>query len=249
MSKTITVDIWTLDPRSATPAQHAACLESLDRTERERHAKFRFDHLRRDYAVAHHLVRWCLSDRVRPADWRFRIGKHGRPSVAHPLSDKGVHFSLSHTDGCVAVATSREANLGVDVERAEPRPGLLESAHEYFAEPELAALRALPDDEQMPRFFDLWTLKESYIKARGLGLAIPLHGFWFHLDRPHIGIDFDVAKVVDDRSRWSFSRLRVHPRLPLALAVESRGVPVEVRWREVDVSDILSVRRTSPAAQ
>jgi 4'-phosphopantetheinyl transferase len=40
----------------------------------------------------------------------------------------------------------------------------------------------LPESPQRQRFFELWTLKESDVKSRGMGLSIPLNKFPFDLD-------------------------------------------------------------------
>ena len=59
-------------------------------------------------------------------------------------------------------------------------------------------LRALPPERQKERFFEYWTLKEAYIKARGMGLSIPLGKFSFHY--PHEGA-VQLAVEVDIRTR------------------------------------------------
>ena len=69
--------------------------------------------------------------------------------------------------------------LGVDVESVEAREADVDGLDRYFAPEESAALRSLPPAARRRRFFELWTLKESYIKARGLGLAIALDAFRF----------------------------------------------------------------------
>jgi 4'-phosphopantetheinyl transferase len=66
----------------------------------------------------------------------------------------------------------------------------------------------------------LWTLKEAYIKARGMGLRLPLRGISFLFGEPQ-GIRLEVdAGVDDDPSRWRFCLLD-HEQHRLALAVEA----------------------------
>ena len=85
--------------------------------------------------------------------------------------------------------------MGVDVEDTERSGETVEIADQFFSPLEAAALRALPADRQRARFFDYWTLKEAYIKARGMGLAIPLEQFSFLLDDwpAPIRVAFDPA--------------------------------------------------------
>ncbi|TNF31586.1 MAG: 4'-phosphopantetheinyl transferase superfamily protein [Deltaproteobacteria bacterium] len=133
----------------------------------------------------------------------------------------------------VALATGRD--VGVDVEDAARRGRTVELADRFFAPSEVAALRALPEGAaQRDRFFRLWTLKESYIKARGQGLAIPLSGFAFALDGAGSAIGFSARpEVDDDAARWRFFGLRPSERHQLAVAVAagpSAPVRVRVRW-------------------
>jgi 4'-phosphopantetheinyl transferase len=84
------------------------------------------------------------------------------------------------------------------------RPAPIEVAERFFAPAEVRALHSLPSDERTQRFFDYWTLKESYIKARGLGLAIPLDRFGFALEpsrRPRLEVD---GRVADSGDAWLF---------------------------------------------
>lgn len=122
------------------------------------------------------------------------------PTHASPL-----RFNLSHTEGLVVLAVA-QTEVGVDVEWLD-RPGrTVELADRYFAPAETAALRALPIERQRDRFFDLWTLKESYIKARGLGLAIPLASFAFSGFGESSGLQLTVDPTHADRpdGAWSF---------------------------------------------
>jgi 4'-phosphopantetheinyl transferase len=90
----------------------------------------------------------------------------------------------------------------------------------------VAALRALPLSQQRARFFDFWTLKEAYIKARGLGLSLPLERFWFTVSAGAIGIDIDPS-LGDHPARWRFTLRAPSPRHVIATAVEAPGEIVE----------------------
>ena len=148
-----------------------------------------------------------------------------------PASATGLHFNLSHTRGLIAVGVASGRDLGVDVEFVDR--GLTQDvAGRFFAPAEVRDLRALPDDQQAVTFFDYWTLKEAYIKARGMGLALPLDQFAFALDgdRPPT-IAFGPA-IADDPARWQFFQAWPLPRHRLAVAVERRGadLPIDVVW-------------------
>jgi 4'-phosphopantetheinyl transferase len=85
------------------------------------------------------------------------------------------------------------------------------------------ALRALPEAEQDARFFTYWTLKESYIKARGMGLAIPLAHFSLHVPpESPLRISFD-PRLDDDADAWQLASMRPSERHLLALAIRRKG--------------------------
>lgn len=192
--------------------------------ELSRGERFRFEHDRERYWLTRALVRVALSRyaNVAPQDWSFETNAFGRPHVVHPdAAVRRISFNLSHTDGLIVLAVTRERAVGVDVERADRKVNLSVADH-YFSPAEAAALGALEPGLQHGRFLDLWTLKESYIKARGMGLSIPLDRFSFDLDGDGIRLSFD-AGFDDSPSRWSFLRWRPSPAHVAAVCLERAG--------------------------
>ena len=114
----------------------------------------------------------------------------------------------------------------------------LDLAERFFAPHEAAALRRVDASDRPARFLEYWTLKESYIKARGLGLAIPLASFSFDLPPAapdDIRIRFTSA-VDDDATRWQFSVDRFGRDHLIATTVErDRREPVRVTLHEAVV--------------
>lgn len=207
----------------------------LDADERARYDRFLAPGARDEFLTGRVLVRTTLSSLFGPPpqSWSFRAGEHGKPSLVPGQVGADLRFNLSHTRNLVAVAVTLGRDLGVDVEAAERRGQTVEIADRYFASAETEALLALPPALQRERFFTLWTLKESYIKARGMGLAIPLGKFAFDLSRPgRIGLSTDPS-LQDDANRWRFWLYRPDAENLLALGVE-RSDPavaeVNVRW-------------------
>ncbi|MGL4614890.1 MAG: 4'-phosphopantetheinyl transferase family protein [Shewanella sp.] len=123
-----------------------------------------------------------------PKDWCFEYGPKGKPAlIAAQREETGLEFNLSHSGewlliGVLHAAAAPSSLFGVDIERSRPKTHIDPILHHYFSAQEQAALRALSDVAcQRQRFFDLWALKESYIKATGLGLAQSLQSFRFDL--------------------------------------------------------------------
>lgn len=196
----------------------------LSATERDRVERYRHEPSRHAFVVARGVVRTLLSElspRVAPAQWRFDKGVRGKP-----FAPGGPAFNLSHTDGLVVVAASlRPCALGVDVEATDRTSDLDKLAQRYFSAFEAAAWMKRPVDERRARFFDLWTLKESYMKATGAGFALGLSSFRFDLDRQPMGFDVDPG-VDDDPNRWAF-RCWALGRHRVSLCVDGEA---DVRW-------------------
>jgi len=211
------------------PGAADACRRLLSVDERIRADRFMFERHRRQYIFAHAMLRLALSKvapNVAPSDWSFGAGRYGRPFVAAPKTSTPLHFSLSHADGCVACVVSRHETVGVDVETVSRRVAPLSTAHRFFAPEEVETLRGLPEPAAIDRFFDYWTLKEAYLKARGFGLNLPLDAFAMQVSREAIEISFK-PDIADDPEGWRFSLCSPSPSHRLAIADGSRAdVPI-----------------------
>jgi 4'-phosphopantetheinyl transferase len=146
------------------------CLLSFE--EKQREVRFHFEKDRTRYLVTRALVRSVLSryEVVDPADWVFLSNAYGRPEIDVSMAQgRDLCFSVSHTAGLIVLGVTRGRALGVDVENLRSLEGLVDIAKQVFATTELAELADLPAERQLDRFFQYWTLKEAYIKARGTG--------------------------------------------------------------------------------
>jgi 4'-phosphopantetheinyl transferase len=204
----------------------AECRLLLNQEEQRQQLRFHFERDRHRYLVTRAMQRTVLSKYVdiAPRDWRFISNDYGRPSIAaEHAAARGIEFNLSHTDGLVVMAVTRERSIGVDVENTRTREVDIGIADWFFAPEEVVALRTLPDEQQQQRFFEYWTLKESYIKARGMGLSIPLKRFAFHLEDPE-QIRLTIHPGLQDYAeRWWFRQLRIDHDHLTALCAEGGG--------------------------
>jgi 4'-phosphopantetheinyl transferase len=197
----------------------------LSKAEQEQQRRFVFERDRRQYLVSHALLRDVLSRYapVPPGNWHFEVNAYGRPHISNPVEWQKLRFNLSHTEGRAVVAVAWDFDVGIDVESIRNQPDLTEIANRYFSPLEVAQLQRTPG-----RFFDFWTLKEAYIKARGLGLAIPLKSFSFILaepDDPRIAFH---EGCLDQPERWQFALLpREGYQVALAAAMDARPQIVE----------------------
>jgi 4'-phosphopantetheinyl transferase len=208
------VHVWIAVPREAPHADWEALL--LD-DERRRRDAFVFEKNQIEFLATRGLVRTTLSRyrSIAPAEWRFRNGEHGRPEIDPPC---GLRFNLSNHPGLVVCAVCEDADIGVDVEPISRGDEILGIADTVFAPGELATLNGRRD-----RAVSLWTLKESYIKARGMGLSLPLDRFSFDLDE-RLSVE---PPIVDDVARWTFRTFDVDG-FRIALCVDTGGAELAV---------------------
>jgi 4'-phosphopantetheinyl transferase len=195
----------------------------LNSAEKEQQVRFYFAKDRLRYLVTRALVRTVMSRYVPidPRDWVFSTNAYGCPEIANAQGREAfLSFNISHTESLIVLGVTTRRALGVDVENFRAREVSIEIADRYFAPAEVAALNNVPPQQQQYRFFEYWTFKESYIKARRMGLSLPLDKFSFHY--PHdraleIAID---AELADDAARWQFWQFQPRPEYLVAICAE-----------------------------
>lgn len=233
-------------------ALHARYRALMTPEERARGDRFHFERDRARHRVTRALARSVLSRYapIAPQDWRFEATSYGQPLIANPEpAARSLAFNLTHTSDLVALAVTRGRAVGVDTENVS-RGALLDVADRFFAPSECEHLRALPAEAQTTRFFELWTLKESYIKARGMGLSIGLSKFAFDLRQPGAVSLSTLPELQDPAERWALRHLWATPEHPVALCVEQlEAQPFDVITRRIvplrseQVLDLPAARR------
>ena len=194
--------------------------------ERVQMSRLYFARHRHQFLVTRALIRTSLSGyfQVEPADWRFGKNAYGKPEISFPKHAGPVRFNISHCEGLIMCGITRHHDIGVDVEDAKrSTQATVESLSSYFSTTEVADMSQLPLDQQKQRFFDYWTLKESYIKARGMGLAIPLAKFSFRFEADRLNAFETHPDLNDEATAWQFWRISQNARFRVAVAVNSEN--------------------------
>jgi 4'-phosphopantetheinyl transferase len=222
------IHLWLADYESIAPATLDRLTASLEAHELAQQRRFYFARDRCRYLVTRALVRSVLSRYlpIAPEAWRFSKNAYGRPAIANPEA-AGSHllFNLSHTHSLVALGVTRDRQLGIDVENIASRSGSLDLARHFFAPGEADALATVPQSQLQYRFFEYWTFKESYIKARGMGLSIPLDKFSYSFPAPD-AVAIDISDELGDApARWQFWQVRPGKDYLLALCAERMAAP------------------------
>jgi 4'-phosphopantetheinyl transferase len=241
------VHVWFAVDEALSPSNPllGTCQRLLTPAERARCSEFVFARHRYQYLLAHALLRLTLSRYapVAPRAWSFRHNPHGRPEIdatVHGEEVARLRFNLAHTAGMSICALALDLDVGVDVEHTTRRAETIEVADAFFSPTEVRQLRALPPSLQRDRFFDYWTLKEAYIKARGLGLSLALDSFSFEVSDPMPSVPRRIDITLDDRANdsaehWQFALFSPTSRHRAAVAIRGgAGAPVTVRaWRTI----------------
>ncbi len=144
------------------------------------------------YQLSHGLLKWILSQycQLPILDLQFNHNAYGKPRLANAHMNPTPRFNLSHSHNYTALAVSVSSPVGIDIELIDDSPSKLSNisriAKRYFHPNEQAQLASLEGESRIKYFFQLWTLKEAYLKGKGTGIANGLPHCTF---RPYLGAD------------------------------------------------------------
>lgn len=214
------IHVWTVTVSDWVP--HLAALSAtLNAAERERAARFRFEKDRRRFSLCRGLLRSQLGSylSVEPREIEFRFGAQDKPELA-PSGLPRVEFNLSHSDEAAFFAFAAGQRLGVDIERIRPGADVHGLGSHVFTARELDKLSAVPEPEKLDLFFSLWTQKEAYIKAVGLGLVAPVRDITVGEGLIPKGDENGIGLIEGYGTHWSLLSLAAPEGYKAALAVE-----------------------------
>jgi 4'-phosphopantetheinyl transferase len=231
------VDVLDRDPDARARAE-----AWLTREDRTRAARFRADADRRMFILGRVMARALVGAAlgVAPGAWTWRDAPRGRPEIAAPATP--LQFNLSHSAGLVACALATGRAVGIDVEHLGRRPVDRQLVRRYCSAAEADDIDACGDAWQQ-RFLRYWTLKEAYLKARGLGVSVPLAEIEFGevaggthaAPRASIRIAFHGSLAGTD-DRWTFALRQPTGDHILAVAADAcDGGPVSIDLRPMPV--------------
>ena len=212
----------------------------LDSEEKERYQRYKQPKDKHQFLVAHALVRSVLGGYLSsPAEKLvFKKNHYGRPELVHASDSLQVRFSLSHTKGAIALGVTLDNEIGVDIEHCSRTNDFMNIARRFFAPSEVKDLSEHCEDACRKRFTEYWTLKESYVKAVGKGLHIPLNQFSFDLSGSLPRVSFD-AQLSDIAQEWHFQTVCPSVEHIAAVAVRSESSShSEIKcWKSVPLAE------------
>jgi 4'-phosphopantetheinyl transferase len=221
------VDVWLA--RLDLPAETLGPLRrTLSADEGARADRFHFPRDRDRFIAARGMLRAILSRYLAeaPDALRFSYNAYGKPEL---VGAAGLCFNLSHSHDLAIYAVAREREVGVDVEHVRAEFAGEGIAERFFSPREVAALQALPAEQRVAGFFNCWTRKEAYIKARGMGLSLALDRFDVSLAPDAPAALLTVCDDPAEAGRWTLCALDAGPGYVAALAVAGQSWQMRCR--------------------
>lgn len=145
---------------------------------REKIKKYYFNQDKKRSLIAELLLRYSLKIRfdISQSEIQFIKNSFGKPMIKN---SEQIHFNLSHSGDWVVCGVNYDYTVGIDVEIIKENN--LDIAKTFFTNQEYNYILKQPKKKMNEYFYKIWTLKESYVKAEGKGLNIPLNSFSFHI--------------------------------------------------------------------
>ncbi|MFN0101060.1 MAG: 4'-phosphopantetheinyl transferase family protein [Bryobacteraceae bacterium] len=215
-----------------------AGLPLLSGEERERYARALHPRFRALLLAGRLLMRCALSSYGSrgPAEWRIEVGENGKPFVSN--SPQGLTVNLSHTEGIAVLLVAVAASVGVDVERPWRILDPLATGRPVFSDREMTMLRQMTDErERRERFYRIWTVKESLVKAVGAGITGDLRHVTFDVSNPSPRLLETVPALAAPADAFFFAKT-----LPEGFLVSGTIFPFQPVSAILDIDAIAPIR-------
>ncbi len=229
------VHVWYAFPEKCfSPLLQKYYLSLLSNKELERYLRFARDELKAEYLLTRALCRTVLSkySDLLPESWEFEVGHYGKPRLSGKYAESKLSFNMSNSPGLVAMVVARSNDgIGIDVEFVGRSLPIMSIAEATFSSFELADLKLKRGAALKDRFFDVWVLKEAYVKALGLGLSMPTKEFSVVFDGDRVGISFNELMLHCQQCQFWLHPVDERHRLGVCVLVPG-GRAVEMRIGE-----------------
>ncbi|MGH0593688.1 4'-phosphopantetheinyl transferase family protein [Bacillus pretiosus] len=158
------------------------------------------------------LIRWIVCEKYNlfNEELKFTTNEYGKPF----LTNIDTNFNVSHSGSWVVAAISH-LEVGIDIEKIIEID--MKIARNFFTPEENNSFIKLLPEQQLHHFYKLWTLKESYIKALGKGLSVPLDSFSINIDNRSI--------TIFPQSPYNFRQYPLHDDYKLAVCTQEKTFP------------------------
>jgi 4'-phosphopantetheinyl transferase len=201
--------------------------------EQTRARRFRFDIHRRRFIVAHHRLRMVLSSftGIAPGKLKFITLEYGKPCIAPEQNPDKISFNLSHSHEMGVIIVCREHDVGVDIEYIDHNRSFMELARRYFSPGEVSRLNQAETADRTRLFYKIWTMKEAWLKASGLGIR--------GLNLVETGVSGNGSMIITD---WGRERDECRAFEPMDVGQFQPAMDYIVSYTRLYSSQIVSTR-------
>ncbi|MEE3469331.1 MAG: 4'-phosphopantetheinyl transferase superfamily protein [Butyrivibrio hungatei] len=203
-------------------AEFECALSKIDPEQKDRIMRFHFIEDKKRALAGILLSKYAIAKvfGISLDEIRVEKNKYGKP---HVVGKRGVHFNISHSGDYVVCAVAGSP-VGIDVQEISGQN--LDVADRFFSQEERDALAMCEGDAKRKLFYEIWSLKEAYIKCIGMGLSKPLDEF---------GVFKEAGKyrLIDKGERieeYHFCKYDIDERYSLCVCSQDASIPTESEY-------------------
>ncbi len=203
----------------------------LAKDEQVKANRFRFPKHQRRYIAARGILRKLIGYylNINSDSIQFEYNSRGKPKIADFLNKINLQFNVSHSEELALYGITCDRRIGIDIEYLRDMDDAAKIAQRFFSPTESALIAGLHGDEQKRVFFQLWTAKEAYLKAIGVGLAGGLDKVEIVLDKKSITL-LSVGETSEYAANWSLNHFTPETNYVATVATETKQKPQQIQF-------------------
>lgn len=218
------IDLWSIDPTQLTENTIILLSTLLSNEESLKLQQYKNKSAQHTSLVTRSLSRLILSQytNTAPGALSFIRNAHGKPALVENINN--LSFNLSHNNDLIIMAICVNDDLGCDIENPTRKISIEPISRRYFAQQEHQQLCELIGEAKKQRFFEIWTLKEAFVKATGIGIGLGLDTFYFDFKNrlsDHIDVCFNDHYKLDEETSWQCHQTKFNDQ-SLAICRQSK---------------------------
>ena len=204
--KTNHIDLWKIDPTQLSELSIKALESILSKNELEDIKRYKNKNALRTTLITRAISRLVLAQYTteQAPQLNFERNRYGKPELIN--NEANLRFNISHNNELIIIAICIKDDIGCDIENPLRKVKIEPLSRRYFSKQEHTELCKLTSKTQQQRFFEMWTLKEAFVKATGIGISLGLNTFYFEKSASEndINIKFNDNYPLDQNQPWQF---------------------------------------------
>ncbi|XP_028397953.1 L-aminoadipate-semialdehyde dehydrogenase-phosphopantetheinyl transferase-like isoform X1 [Dendronephthya gigantea] len=225
-----------------TKSEWLHALACIQDEERDRVMKFVYKKDAKSALIGRLLLKKVIVENTSIPYSAIKLGRteRGKPYLLH--AKESLNFNISHQGDFVVLAAESSRNVGVDVMKTEIKgnqtiPEFFHTMRRQFTPHEWQTIKQNPSDfKQLEMFMRHWCLKESYVKALGVGIGLlkKLQFMEFHiapqsteLNDREVAMDTKLFLESKPCDEWCFQETKLDEDHQVVVALHQSNSPQE----------------------